>query len=101
MACLEPIVAADNETDALIQSTINENFQDATVIILATRFRMIAQSDRIIVMESGRIVEFDSPHSLLTNPRSKFSLMVSQTGDIDLERLKKVRHYYFFFELIF
>ncbi|KAJ3189633.1 Multidrug resistance-associated protein 1 [Irineochytrium annulatum] len=86
----EPTIAADNDTDALIQSTIRENFEHATVIVLASRFRMIAQADRIIVMEHGKIVEFDSPLRLLDNPRSKFSLMVSQTGDIDFAKLRQI-----------
>ena len=46
----EPTVATDNETDELIQQTISMNFKDATVIVLASRFRMIAEADRIIVM---------------------------------------------------
>ncbi|KAJ3103334.1 hypothetical protein HDU97_010239 [Phlyctochytrium planicorne] len=86
----EPTTAADNDTDALIQSTIHENFEDATVIVLASRFRMIAQADRIIVMDGGKIVESDSPLALLDNPRSKLSLMVSQTGDIDLAKLRQL-----------
>jgi ABC-type proline/glycine betaine transport system ATPase subunit len=51
---------------------------------------MIAQTDRIMVMEGGRIVEFDTPLTLLENPRSKLSLMVSQTGDIDQRKLLQI-----------
>ncbi|KAI8840915.1 hypothetical protein BC829DRAFT_446831 [Chytridium lagenaria] len=88
----EPTTAADNDTDTLIQSTIHENFADATVIVLASRFRMITQADRIIVMDGGRIVESDTPLALLDNPRSKLSLMVSQTGDIDIAKLRQLAH---------
>ena len=63
---------------------------ESTVIILASRFRMISQADKIIVMEDGRIVEFDTPLSLLDNPRSKLSLMISQTGDIDPAFLRQM-----------
>ncbi|KAJ3113679.1 Multidrug resistance-associated protein 1 [Phlyctochytrium bullatum] len=88
----EPTTAADNETDALIQSTIHDNFKDATVIVLASRFRMIAQTDRIVVMDGGKIVESDTPVALLDNPRSKLSLMISQTGDVDLGKLRHIAH---------
>ncbi|KAJ3297065.1 hypothetical protein HDU79_004908, partial [Rhizoclosmatium sp. JEL0117] len=86
----EPTVAADNETDTLIQSTISENFKDSTVIILASRFRMIAETDRIMVMKDGKIVEFDTPLALLDNPKSKFSLMLNQATDLDQGRLRKL-----------
>ncbi|KAI9357581.1 hypothetical protein DFJ73DRAFT_910594 [Zopfochytrium polystomum] len=86
----EPVTAADNDTDALIQQTIVENFKDATVIVLASRFRMIAESDRILVMEAGRVVEFDSPVNLFSDPRSRLSLMVSQTGNVDAEKLLQI-----------
>ncbi|KAJ3351300.1 Multidrug resistance-associated protein 1 [Entophlyctis luteolus] len=85
----EPTIAADSETDSLIQSTISENFADATVIILASRFRMIAETDRIMVMRDGKIVEFDTPLALLDNPRSKFSLMLNQAAELDQERLRR------------
>ncbi|KAJ3205877.1 Multidrug resistance-associated protein 1 [Entophlyctis luteolus] len=86
----EPTIAADFESDSLIQSTISENFADATVIILASRFRMIAETDRIMVMRDGRIVEFDTPLALLENPRSKFSLMLNQAAELDQERLRRI-----------
>ncbi|KAJ3328463.1 hypothetical protein HDU76_009907 [Blyttiomyces sp. JEL0837] len=86
----EPVTAGDNDSDALIQSTIRNNFTHATVIVLASRFRMISEADRIIVMDGGRVVEFDTPLALLDNPKSKFCLMASQTGDIDLEKLRKI-----------
>jgi ABC-type sulfate/molybdate transport systems ATPase subunit len=63
---------------------------DRTVIILANRFRLIVQMDRILVMDHGRVVEFDTPLNLLDDPKSKFSLMVSQTGDVDPARLRQL-----------
>ncbi|KAJ3235760.1 hypothetical protein HDU81_000178 [Chytriomyces hyalinus] len=86
----EPTVAADNDTDSLIQTTISENFQDSTVIILASRFRMIAETDRIMVMKDGRVVEFETPLALLNNPKSKFSLMLNQAADLDQEKLHRL-----------
>lgn len=67
---------------------MKENFQDSTVIILATRFSMIVQCDRVIVMNHGRVVEFDTPLGLLDDPKSKFSLMLAQNGDVDPVKLR-------------
>lgn len=80
----------DTETDDLIRQVITENFQDSTVIILANRFRLIVRMDKILVMDHGRVVEYDTPLALLENPKSKFSLMVSQNGDVDLARLREI-----------
>lgn len=38
-------------------------------------------SDRVMVMDSGRLVEFDYPHKLLNNPEGYFSKMVKETSD--------------------
>ncbi|KAJ3270542.1 Multidrug resistance-associated protein 1 [Terramyces sp. JEL0728] len=86
----EPSVTVDRDTEHLIQQVMTENFSDCTLIVLATRFRVIVQMDRVMVMKHGEIVEFDTPIALLDNPKSKFSLMLSQTGDIDPAHLKKL-----------
>lgn len=80
----------DKETDRLIQQTIKENFEDATVIVLASRFNLIMEVDRIMVMHEGRIIEFDTPLALLDNPRSKFMKMIAQSGDVDLIKLRQI-----------
>jgi ABC-type glutathione transport system ATPase component len=84
----EPAVTVDRDTERLIQQVMNENFSHCTVIFLATRFRVIVQMDRVMVMKHGEIVEFDTPLNLLDNPKSKFSLMLSQTGDVDPAALR-------------
>ncbi|KAJ3086249.1 Multidrug resistance-associated protein 1, partial [Quaeritorhiza haematococci] len=86
----EPTMAVDNDSDTLLQQTITSNFADMTVIVLASRFNLIMKTDRIMVMEAGKIVEFDTPLSLLNDPRSKFMRMVNQTGDVDPAKLKKL-----------
>ncbi|EGF83598.1 hypothetical protein BATDEDRAFT_8420, partial [Batrachochytrium dendrobatidis JAM81] len=84
----EPTTSVDKETELLLQSVIRENFSDCTVIVLASRFRVIVQMDRVMVMHHGKVVEFDTPLVLMDNPKSKFSLMLSQTGDVDPEKLR-------------
>lgn len=76
----EATAAVDLETDDLIQKTIREEFKNCTVLTIAHRLNTIMDSDRIIVLDKGQIVEFDSPNSLLSNPGSIFSSMHKDAG---------------------
>ncbi|XP_062521920.1 ATP-binding cassette sub-family C member 3-like isoform X2 [Corticium candelabrum] len=62
----EATAAVDLETDSLIQQTIREAFADCTVLTIAHRLNTIMDSDRVIVLDNGQIVEFDSPAVLLS-----------------------------------
>ncbi|ETO63934.1 hypothetical protein F444_18435 [Phytophthora nicotianae P1976] len=62
-------------TDALIQTTIKETFEDKTVLIIAHRINTIMHCDKIAVMDAGRVVEFDSPTALLAQPHSAFTAL--------------------------
>ena len=55
----------DSSTDQLIQSTIRTAFKDCTVLTIAHRLNTIIDSDRIMVLDAGRLVEFDTPAALL------------------------------------
>ncbi|XP_075422206.1 multidrug resistance-associated protein 1-like isoform X3 [Ascaphus truei] len=61
----EATAAVDLETDGLIQSTIRKEFEDCTVITIAHRLNTIMDYTRVIVLDRGQIVEFDSPSNLL------------------------------------
>lgn len=68
----EATAAVDIETDELIQKTIRSEFRDCTIVTIAHRLNTIMDYDRIIVMDKGKIVEFDSPDNLLKEPKSAF-----------------------------
>ncbi|XP_042313753.1 ATP-binding cassette sub-family C member 2 isoform X2 [Sceloporus undulatus] len=61
----EATAAVDMETDHLIQETIRSEFADCTVITIAHRLHTIMDSNRVMVLQAGKIVEFDSPEELL------------------------------------
>lgn len=79
-----------HRTDALIQKTIRQKFANCTVLTVAHRLNTIMDSDKVLVMESGSMVEFDHPHVLLQNIRGVFTKMVAETGNPMAEQLKKV-----------
>ena len=55
----------DNATDELIQTTIRTSFKDCTVLTIAHRLHTIMQSDRIMILDDGELIEFDKPQHLL------------------------------------
>ncbi|XP_016840838.1 multidrug resistance-associated protein 1 isoform X5 [Nasonia vitripennis] len=76
----EATAAVDLETDDLIQRTIREEFKECTVLTIAHRLNTILDSDRVIVLDKGAIVEFESPDSLLQKPESAFYSMAKDAG---------------------
>ncbi len=73
----EATSSIDIGTDELVQLVIARSFQNATVITIAHRQNTILNSDRILVMDNGRVAEFGSPQELLKNPQSLYSLLLS------------------------
>ncbi|XP_064639147.1 ATP-binding cassette sub-family C member 4-like isoform X1 [Lineus longissimus] len=91
----EATANVDPRTDALIQETIRAKFQECTVLTIAHRLHTIMDSDRLLVLDEGRVVEFDQPHSLITSKQGFFYDMVQSTGDTEayhLEEIARVAH---------
>ena len=70
----------NSRTDDLIQSTIRNQFADSTVLTVAHRLNTIMDSDRIMVLDAGKIVEFDTPEKLLTINEGIFRKLVDEAG---------------------
>merc|ERR1712130_441732 len=75
----EATASIDNETDAIIQRMIRENFSDATVLTIAHRLNTIMDSDRILVLDDGHIAELDTPDNLLSKDEGHFKAMVEKS----------------------
>ncbi|CAL1598278.1 unnamed protein product [Knipowitschia caucasica] len=76
----EATANVDPRTDELIQQTIRDKFKDCTVITIAHRLNTIIDSDRILVLDAGRISAYDEPYTLLQDKQGIFYKMVQQTG---------------------
>ncbi|XP_033835853.1 canalicular multispecific organic anion transporter 1 [Periophthalmus magnuspinnatus] len=75
----EATAAVDLETDDLIQTTIRKEFSHCTVLTIAHRLHTIMDSSRVMVLDAGKIVEFDSPSNLL-DKHSHFYSMAKNAG---------------------
>ncbi|KAJ2046057.1 ABC transporter C member 13 [Coemansia sp. S16] len=71
----EATADVDQETDRKMQELIRSEFSDSTVLTIAHRLDTIMNSDRIIVMEKGEIVEMGPPQELIANG-GKFAELV-------------------------
>lgn len=86
----EATANVDPQTDALIQRAIRVKFRECTVLTVAHRLHTVMDSDRILVMDAGRAVEFDYPHVLLQRADGILRNMVDATGPQESESLKRV-----------
>jgi ABC-type multidrug transport system fused ATPase/permease subunit len=74
----EATSSIDNDTDASIQEMITTCFAQCTVLTIAHRLHTIINSDRVMVLQEGRIVEFDKPDMLLQIPDGYFKTLWQQ-----------------------
>ncbi|XP_038067451.1 ATP-binding cassette sub-family C member 9-like [Patiria miniata] len=72
----EATASIDLETDAILQEVVATAFRDRTVITIAHRVQTILDSDHILVLNEGRIAEYDTPENLLAWEDSIFASLV-------------------------
>eukprot|EP00043_Microstomoeca_roanoka_P004214 m.48205 g.48205 ORF g.48205 m.48205 type:complete len:1423 (-) comp12387_c0_seq3:88-4356(-) len=86
----EATANVDYHTDHLIQQTIRTAFVHCTVLTIAHRLNTIMDSDRVMVLSAGRVVEFDHAHRLLSESDSELSRFVLQTSPTNATYLKRI-----------
>ena len=79
----------DLETDSLVQKCIRKDFANCTILTIAHRLNTVIDYDRIIVLDAGQVMEFDSPENLLNNPNSYFSQLCAETGESNDRSLRQ------------
>merc|ERR1719228_862475 len=78
----EATAAVDLETDDLVQATIRSEFVDCTVLTIAHRLNTIMDSNRVVVLDQGKVIEFESPASLMAKTDSIFFGMAKNAGRV-------------------
>lgn len=76
----EATSSVDVETDAKLQRTIQTEFATSTLLCIAHRLNTIVYYDRILVMDSGRVAEYDTPLNLFDKEDSIFRSLCNEAG---------------------
>ncbi|KAL8241671.1 hypothetical protein R6Q59_011973 [Mikania micrantha] len=74
----EATASIDTETDNVMQETIREETSRCTVITIAHRIPTIVDSDLVLVLDQGKVAEYDSPARLQRDGSSAFSKLVNE-----------------------
>lgn len=76
----EATAAVDVETDAYVQETIRNQFRGCTILTIAHRVNTVIDYDRVLVLDDGKVAEFDTPNQLLARENGIFYKMVYDTN---------------------
>jgi ABC-type multidrug transport system fused ATPase/permease subunit len=72
--------SVDHATDALVQTAIR-NLKDVTLLIVAHRLTTIGDSDKILVLGAGKMLEYDSPKVLLENKEGHYHALCNDSHE--------------------
>ncbi|KAL8824526.1 MAG: hypothetical protein Q9191_004997 [Dirinaria sp. TL-2023a] len=78
----EATASIDYATDAKIQDTLR-TVKGSTIITIAHRLQTIIDYDKVLVLDKGAVVEYDSPWALLSRENSIFHGMCKMSGDLE------------------
>jgi ATP-binding cassette subfamily B protein len=73
----------DNETEVLIQNSLDELIADRTTFAIAHRLSTVRDADRILVLDDGELVEEGTHEDLLAEDGLYANLWSVQVGEID------------------
>ncbi|TMW67021.1 hypothetical protein Poli38472_012137 [Pythium oligandrum] len=79
----EATASIDHATEKKLQHMINRDFKEATVLTIAHRLATVLDSDRIMVLSDGKVVEFDTPHNLVENEGGVFYELAKEGGYLE------------------
>ncbi|CAO3623722.1 unnamed protein product [Cunninghamella echinulata] len=79
----EATSSVDFNTDRKIQKTIRSEFTQSTVLCVAHRLFTVIHYDKILVLDAGKVKEFDSPLNLISDPQSMFHKLCKNSGEFD------------------
>ncbi|KAG8532159.1 uncharacterized protein KY384_003799 [Bacidia gigantensis] len=79
----EATASIDYATDGKIQDTLRE-VKESTIVTIAHRLQTIIDYDKVLVLDKGRVIEYDSPWDLISREGSIFRGMCEMSGDLEV-----------------
>ncbi|KAI7817497.1 P-loop containing nucleoside triphosphate hydrolase protein [Gamsiella multidivaricata] len=83
----EATASVDFATDKAIQSAIQQEFENSTVICIAHRLNTIILYDKVLVLDHGKVLEYDTPANLLDDSNGRkthFREMCERSGELEV-----------------
>ena len=78
----EATSALDNETEKIIQNTLESFYKERTIIIVAHRLRTVKSSDIIYYVENGKIIESGNHQELISRDSKYLDFYTIQTSNL-------------------
>jgi ABC-type multidrug transport system fused ATPase/permease subunit len=72
--------SVDAETDAVMETLIRNEFQNRTVIAVSHKLESMLDYDKVVLLDQGKLVEFDTPDNLLSRD-SAFKRLYTNSRD--------------------
>ena len=72
----------DNKTDIIIQNAVDSIFKDSTLITIAHKIPDLNKYDKIMILEDGYMVEYDTPNNLLKKNKGIFKQLYNYNLNI-------------------
>ena len=82
----EATSSIDTESEVLIQEALHKLLKGRTSIIIAHRLSTIVNTDRILLMEDGRIIEDGNHKTLMEKKGGYYRLYMNQFRELNLEK---------------
>jgi ABC-type multidrug transport system fused ATPase/permease subunit len=79
----------DEKTDNALQAVLRKHFKDTTTLTVAHRLNSVIRSDKILVMDKGRVAEYGTPSSLLDQKNSRLRHIAMALGDQGFQTLRR------------
>ena len=71
----EATSALDNQSEALVQSALEELMKGRTTLVIAHRLSTISSADKIVVIENGQVVDQGSHKELIAKKRGVYATL--------------------------
>jgi len=74
----EVTASLDRETEKIMMRVVAQEFKHYTVLMISHRLETTLDFDKVLLMESGRVVEFGNPQNLILDNESRFRRLFTQ-----------------------
>lgn len=76
----EATASMDAESETLVQDALSVLLKDKTVMVIAHRMRTVANADKIVVLDDGKVSEMGTPQELMKKSGLYAHLVALQRG---------------------